>query len=117
MEIKIIKDSISIRELADMASKEFGDLVKAVVDSEQAIMAVGGELHSDEETLLIDGHSSKRQNVWGVNLYPAKFPSEDWIEFNSMINIKPQYGNSSRGIENEGVTKKVREVVKKLTRK
>ena len=49
MEIKIIRESIPKTELNEMAKEQFGDMVKAVVDMEQRIMAIGGELHSDEE--------------------------------------------------------------------
>lgn len=46
MEVKIVKDSISKKELVDIAKIQFGDLVKAVVDIEQGIMAVGCEMHA-----------------------------------------------------------------------
>jgi hypothetical protein len=49
MEIRVVRDSISRDELTEIAKQQFGDMVKAVVDVEQAIMAIGGELHSDEE--------------------------------------------------------------------
>lgn len=35
MDIKIIKDSININELKEMARGEFGDVIKAVVDIAQ----------------------------------------------------------------------------------
>ena len=66
MEIKVIKDSISKEELLEMARGGFGDLVKAVVDVEQEIMAVGGELHADEEVLLMEKFGSRRDDVGGV---------------------------------------------------
>ena len=113
MEIKIIKDSISKKELSEIAEEEFGDLVKAVVDIKQGIMAIGGELHADEETLLTEQYNSKREHTWGINLYPEK-TEDDWIEFDSMINLKPAYGNRVRGIENSEIKEKIKEIVKKL---
>ena len=113
MEIKIIKEKINKIELADIAKEQFGDMVKAVVDIEQEIMAVGGELHADEEVVLMEQEKSKRENTWGINLYPEK-SAEDWIEFDSMINIKPHFGNYSRGIEEIEIKEKIRSVVKKL---
>lgn len=115
MEIKIVKDSISRNELVKMASEEFGDIVKAVVDVEQEIMAVGGELHADEEVLLTDNEGSKRENTWGINLYPIK-EGDDWIEFDSMINIKPQHGNRSRGVDDLKIQEKIRLIVNKLVK-
>ncbi len=113
MEIKIIKNSISREELAKIASEEFGDVAKAVVDIEQKIMAIGGELHADEEVLLSEQEHSKRENTWGVNLYPKKIGG-DWIEFDSMVNIKPQLANRSRSVENPEIRKKITEIVQKL---
>lgn len=113
MEIKIIKKSINRQELQDIADKQFGYLVKAVVDIEQKIMAIGGEFHADEEVLLMEQEKSKRGNVWGINLYPEKI-DEEFIEFNSMINLKPFLDNRSRGVENLETQKKIRDIVKKL---
>ena len=84
MEIKIIKNNISRKELVEIAKNQFGDLIKAVVDIEQEIMAIGGELHADEEALLMEREDSKREYVWGINLYPEK-SGEEWIEFDSVI--------------------------------
>ncbi|MFH0712379.1 MAG: DUF5674 family protein [Candidatus Jorgensenbacteria bacterium] len=113
MDIKVIKDSIGKNELEKIASAEFGEVVKAVVDTEQELMAIGGELHSDEEVLLAEKFGSKREYLWGINLYPKKFGGE-WIEFDSMINIKPALGNRSRGVEDVKIREKVIQVVNKL---
>ncbi len=113
MSIRIIKNPISKSELADIAKEEFGDLVKAVVDIEQEIMAVGGELHADEEVLLTENEGSKRENTWGINIYPKKSEGE-WIEFDSMINLKPIFGNRSRGVENDAIREKIKKIVEKL---
>jgi len=113
MEIKIVKDSINKKELADMAKEQFGNLVKAVVDVGQGIMAVGGEMHADEEVVLIEQESSKREDTWGINLYPEK-TSDDWIEFDSVINLKPSFGNRSRNVDNPEIQKKIRNIIEKL---
>jgi len=113
MEIKIVKDSINKKELIDMAKEQFGDLVKAVVDVGQKIMAVGGELHADEEVLLIEREGSKREYVWGINIYPEK-TGDDWIEFDSVINLKPSFGNRSRGVDNPETQEKIRKIIEKL---
>lgn len=96
-----------------MAEEEFGDIVKAVVDVEHEIMAIGGELHSDEEVLLTEEEEARREYTWGINLYPQK-SGDEWIEFDSMINIKPAFGNRSRGVDDQAIQTKIREVVKKL---
>jgi len=113
MVIKMVKTPITKSELAEIASEEFGDVVKVVVDVEQEIMAVGGELHADEEVILIEQELSKRENTWGINVYPKK-PEPEWIEFDSMINLKPAFGNRSRDVENLETQAKIRNIVKKL---
>ena len=113
MEIKIIKNSITRNELARIAEEGFGDFVKAVVDVGQDIMAVGGELHADEEAMLAEEEGTKREDAWGINLYPEK-QGEYFIEFNSMVNIKPHLGNRSRSVESEEVREKIRSIVEKM---
>lgn len=112
MPIKIIQYKITLQELKQIAKSQFVDLVKAVVDIEKEIMAVGGELHADEEVLLSE-KGSKRQNTWGINIYPEK-SKEDWIEFDSLINIKPQCNNRSRDVEDENIREKIKSIVNKL---
>lgn len=112
-EIHIIKSPISKQELSKIAQERFGDLVKAVVDIEQGIMALGGELHADEEVALMEQEGSRREYTWGINLLPGE--SEDaFIQFDSMINLKPAFGNRSRGVESEEIKKKIKAVVMKL---
>ena len=115
MEILIVKNFIRKDELHKIAAAGFGDVVKAVVDIKQNIMALGGELHADEEAKLTEEYGSKREDLWGINLYPKK-TGADWIEFDSMINIKPQYGNSSRGIEDEVIRVKIVSLVNKIVK-
>lgn len=113
MSIEIIKNPISRFQLRRIAKEGFGDLVKAAVDIEQRIMAIGGELHMDDEVALIEQENSKNENLWGINLYPDK-EGEEFIEFDSMINIKPNSGNRNRGIDDPRIKKKIRDIVGNL---
>ncbi len=113
MDIKIVKERISLEELSEMAKGLFGDFVKAVVDIEQGIMGVGGELHADIEVKLMEECASKRENTWGINIYP-KISGEDMIEFDSMINIKPFLGNRTRGVENIQIQDRIRKLCASL---
>lgn len=114
MEITVVRDAISRGELAEMAKRQFGDLVKAVVDVERGIMAVGGELHADEEAVLLDQGSAQR-HLWGINLYPEK-PPDEWIEFDSMINVRPSHGNRSRDVESREIRETIMSIVNRLVR-
>ena len=108
----IVRDRISLADLNVMAKAQFGDLVKAVVDVERGVMAIGGELHSDEEAMLLED-GSKQQHLWGINLYPAVV-DESWIEFDSMINIRPSQGNRSRSVDDAEIRRAIITLVGRL---
>ena len=107
--MQILSQKMSLEELNNMAQTLFEDVVKAVVDIDRELMALNAELHSDLEALLLQ-NGSKQANLWGINLYP-KVTGEDFIEFDSMINVRPSVGNRSRGVESEAVRKKIVVVV------
>lgn len=53
---------ISLLELKEMSKNFFGNMVKAVVDVEQNLIAVDAELHSDLESLMLE-NGSKQKNL------------------------------------------------------
>ena len=110
--MKTIKDKILLEDLRLMAKRTFGNLVKAVVDIEKEIMALDAELHADEEAWLLES-GSKQENLWGINIYPEE-KQENFIEFDSMINLRPGQGNRSRGVESEAIRKKIINILDKL---
>lgn len=111
--MKIVRDKISVDELKEMSKKMLGGIVKAVVDVEQEIMAVDAGMHVDEEGFLLE-QGSEQENLWGINFHPDKVGSEAFIEFDSMINMRPSQGNRSRGVESEILRKKIRVITEKL---
>ena len=113
--MKVINDKISLLELRQMAEKMFGNLVKGVVDIKKEIMVLDGELHADEESSLLE-NGSEQKNLWGINLYP-ELEGDDFIEFDSMINLRPSQGNRSRGVEDPAIREKIKAIVKKLIKK
>ena len=114
MEIKIITESITKDDVREMAQRQFSTFVKAVVDIQKGIMAVGGEWHRyAAETLIKQG--SAEDDLWGINLHPDK-ESEEFVEFNSMINIRPSQGNASRNVESAEVRQHIMSVVERLMR-
>ncbi|MDO8600087.1 MAG: DUF5674 family protein [bacterium] len=112
VEIKIYKSPFAKTELRDIAQQQFGTLVKAVVDVSREIIAIGGELHADEEAVLLED-GSRQEDVWGINLYPEK-SDDEWIEYDSMINVRPSQNNASRGVEDAAIREKITLVVRKL---
>lgn len=105
-----IVDKISIKELNEMAEKMYGSLVKADVDLVKKIVIVDMEMHADGEAYLIE-NGSEQKDLWGINLKPDLFGTEDFIEFDSMINMKPSQRNSSRDILDGEVRKQIIELV------
>jgi len=99
-------DTVTIAELSEMADKMYGNLVKAVVDIKKKELVVDVEMHVDAEQLLLEG-GSMQNDLWGINLHPAKFNSDEFIEFDSMINIRPRQNNMSRGIDDENLCKQI----------
>ncbi len=109
MTIEIIRRPISRARLSSLAEAQFGDMVKAVVDVERGVMAIGGELQSDEEAALIEDGSAQ-EHLWGINLYPAE-QGDAWLEFDSMINVRPSQRNRSRNVEDSALRDRIRRIV------
>jgi len=111
--MQIIKEKISLDELKQMSQKTFDNLVKAVVDVEQGIMAVDADIHADEEKMLLED-GSKQENLWGINLFYPELEGDDFIEFDSMINLRPWQNNRSRGVEDKGIRATITKIVDNL---
>lgn len=112
-ELHIIEKPITRTELKKIAEERFGDLVKGAVDIEKSIMVLGGELHIDEALKLVEQFQSKGKNIWGINLYPEK-SRDDMLEFDSMINLKPDLGNRTRSVDSLEIQEKIKNIVCKL---
>ncbi|SRR6266540_2390375 len=104
--MKKVENKITIAELTEMAEKMYGNLVKGVVDLERNVLVVDAEMHADEEQFLLE-EGSRQQDLWGINLYPEKLGIDDFVEFDSMINIRPRQQNMSRGVEDESIKKRI----------
>jgi hypothetical protein len=113
--MEIVTGGITLASLREMAGKKFGDMVKAVVDVERGIMAIDGELHADEESLLLE-NGSKQASLWGINIYPDA-AGDDWLEFDSLINLRPSQGNRSRGVDDPQVRERIKSIVWRLVRR
>jgi hypothetical protein len=110
--MKILDNTISITELKKIAKTPFIDMIKAVVDIDKGLVAIDAELHSDLEALLLE-KGSRQKDLWGINLYPDA-NKEDFIEFDSMINIRPSAGNTSRGVDSKDVRDKIFNIINKM---
>jgi hypothetical protein len=95
--MKLVDRSITMSDLQTMAEGRFG---------------VDADLHSDEEAHLLE-NGSVQADLWGINVYPG-LPKSDWIEFDSMINMRPSQGNRSRRVEDPLVQERIVAVVSSL---
>ena len=92
-------DTIALDEIRVLAEARFGD----------------ADLHADQEaSLLADG--STQANLWGINLYPDVVGS-DWLEFDSMINLRPSSGNRSRGVDDAGTRAAIAAFIARVVRR
>lgn len=113
--MKILQETVTVDELKSIAANTFGDLVKAVVDVRLGVVALDAELHSDLEALLIDKRS-RQEDLWGVNFYPD-LSGDDFIEFDSMINVRPSQGNATRGVEDPTIRGRIVEIVEEWVKR
>lgn len=110
----LISEQISTQQLREAGEDLYGDMVKAVVDVEKGVMAIGAELHADEEAFLLE-RNSRQENLWGINLYTNRAMPE-MVEFDSMINIRPRQNNRSRGVEDSEMRERIIAIVRELVR-
>lgn len=107
--MKIVK-KVSLSELREMAEKMFGELVKADVDVVKKIVIIDMPMHYDGEQKLLE-HGSQQQDLWGINLHPGDYGTDDFIEFDSMINIRPGQGNPSKDVLDPETRQKITDII------
>jgi Protein of unknown function (DUF5674) len=107
-DIVLVETPLDRGQLRRLVERHFEDMVKFVVDVARSVAAVGGELHADEEALLLE-HGSRQDDLWGANYYPGRGEG-DCIEYTALINIRPARGNRSMEIEDDALRGRVREV-------
>ena len=110
--IKILDSKINIDEVKKLADIWYGTMIKGAVDIENGKVALGGDYHIEDSELLTST-GSKFEDIWGFNIRFEENP-DGILEFDSMVNIKPNFGNRSRNIFNEEVIKKATEIIYKF---
>jgi len=114
--MKLVNQSITNKELKEMSTKMFDNIVKAVVDIDKEVMVVDAEMHADQEDYLLQ-LGSEQKSLWGINIYPDHLGTDNWIEFDSMINLRPSQDNRTRDVKDPGVREKIKAIVDKLVSK
>jgi hypothetical protein len=106
---------MSINELRQLVPGRFRDMIKGVVDLRRRLLVIDADMHADQEaSLLADG--SQQRDLWGINLYP-RLDGADWLEFDSMINLRPSFGNRSRGVDDAATREAIAALVAALVRR
>jgi hypothetical protein len=108
--IHVLRNRATAEQVGEML-KEYESMIKIVVDIRRRILAGGGEMHSDCESVLLDD-GSEQDDLWGANW----FPTEQRIAFESLINIRPRLGNRTILIQNEDVRKQVEAITREILR-
>ena len=111
MLVRVVSDRISRDELSRLAAETYKEMIKAAVDVQKEVLAVGGELHADCEARLLD-EGSQEKDLWGINIYLEK-PESERIEYTSFINVRPSHGNSSMEIKDPRLRKRIGDIVKR----
>ncbi len=88
---------------------EFGSYIKVVVDIEKGILAGGAAMHYDEEQALLE-YGCKQENLWGGGIDFATGA----LDYNSMINVRPNQENQSRDILAPEKRDKLKAIVEEL---
>ena len=106
--INILREKASPAQITDML-EEYETTIKIVVDIRRRIVAGGGEMHADCESVLLE-NESEQDDLWGANWYPT----EQRIAFESLINIRPRLGNRNILIQDENIRKQVEEITRQI---
>jgi len=80
-----------------------------VVDVEKKILAAGADRHFDEEQLLLKQGSSQK-NLWGGGYDTVSRE----IDYNSIINPRPNQDNPSRDILSENIRISFDRIIKSI---
>lgn len=107
--MKILDEIINKDTLIKISTVVFDEnMIKAVVDIERELIAIDANMHVDLEQLLLE-NGSRQEDLWGINFHPEE---EEFVEFDSMINIKPRQ-NKHLYVDDEETRNRIIEVVNK----
>ena len=89
--------------------EELEPIIKLAVDIHRKLLAGGGQMHADCEAVLIEDGSSQ-EYIWGANWIPAT----QSVEFEALINIRPNQQNYSMIIQDTAIKQQVEDITRQL---
>jgi hypothetical protein len=90
-------------------------VVKGVVDLRSRVLLLDADMHADQEAELL-AEGAAQADLWGINIYPD-LSGDDWLEFDSMINLRPSFGNRSRGVDDPEKRQAIAALVSRLVQR
>jgi len=105
----ILQSKITRKELTERFLTYFETMTKGAVDVKKGHLALDADLHSDLMAALMET-GSMQEDIWGINLYPSKH-GDQFIEFTSLINIRPHRNNTSMEVEDAGIRDAIQKIV------
>lgn len=106
--IHIIRHRASPTQMQDML-QALGSYVKLAVDVRRRILAGGGALHADCESILLED-GSQQIDVWGADWIPGT----QEVTYESLINIRPRQGNRGLELRDPALREQVASIVREL---
>ena len=107
--IHTIKKTATSSQVQDML-QQYEVMLKLVVDIRHRVLSGGGEMHADNEKILLEKEGSEQDDLWGANWYP----DEERIEFESLINIRPRLGSRNIIIQDPKLRDQMESVIREL---
>jgi hypothetical protein len=90
--IHIIRTQATPQQIEEML-QSLETYIKLAVDIERGILAGGGVMHADCESVLLED-GSVQEDIWGADWNPAS----QQVTFETLINIRPRQNNPSMEI-------------------
>lgn len=106
--IHIIR-SHATKEQIDNMLEMLGVYIKLAVDIERGILAGGGALHADCESVLLED-GSQQENIWGADWNPEA----QEVIYEALINIRPRQNNRSMDILDPSIRERVAQITQRL---
>lgn len=83
--------------------------IKLAVDVQRGILAGGGVMHADCESVLLE-NGSQQTDIWGADWNP----DAKQVTFESLINIRPRQNNPSLEILEPALRERVAQITRQL---
>ena len=89
--------------------RDLETFIKVVVDVRRGVIAGGGEMHADGESLLLaDG--SAQEDLWGANY----FPESREVRFEALINVRPRQGNRAMLVQDRETRGRMEPIIRQI---